>query len=733
MSDLTTESIRDKGVHEDNTRFQYPYLGRLLSAFAIVIAVMHFYFNTFSTMSTLWISAMHFGLFGALCALSVPLAQPQDCGAKRVVLVIDILLALAAISCALYLMVFEDALYNRGVIFIFSDWVVSIIAVGLILEFARRTTGWFIPVLCIIALTYVAWWGRYVGGIFNFPGLSWETVLFRSYIGGEGMLGSIAVISWSYVFMFILFGAFLVKSGAGDFIIALARCAAGRFVGGPGFVAVFASGLMGSVSGSAVANTVSTGVITIPLMRKAGFPARFAAGVEASASTGGQLMPPVMGAGAFIMASYTQVSYLTIIGVAALPALLYFLSVAIFVRIEAKRSNAQHVEDPDAPRIGEVLKKGWHYLLPLMVLVWALVYGFTPTYAAGIAIVSVVVASLLSGQPMGPKMIIEALMLGTRNMVTTAILLITVGLIVNVVSTTGIGNIFSLMINDWAGGSLLITMVLIAVASLILGMGLPVTASYIVLATLSAPALYNLMAHAQLLELLVDGNLPEQAKAVFMIAAPEQMQLLSGSMSIADAQALLAKVPDTFSSQLYEQALSPHFLVMSLVAAHMVIFWLSQDSNVTPPVCLTAFAAAAIAGTPQMRTGFTAWKIAKGLYIVPLLFVWSPLITGTPLEMATVFVFALFGIYAIISGLEGYLEHELAWWLRIFMFPIGALMLWPHGILTVDLVGMMIFVAIWVWSTRQGRIARSMCFGERDNRCWAACGNERDGINIKEK
>ncbi|WP_244613071.1 TRAP transporter permease [Modicisalibacter radicis] len=703
MSDPTIDSVRDEDAREDDARLQHPWLGRVLFAFAIVTAVAHLYFNTFSTLSTLWTSAMHFGLFGALCALSVPLARPQGTGAKRAILAVDVLLAVAAIGCALYLMAFEDALYDRGVTFIASDWVVSILAVGLILEFARRTTGWFIPVLCLIALTYVAWWGRYVDGIFNFPGLSWETVLFRSYLGGEGMLGSIARISWSYVFMFIMFGAFLVKSGAGDFIIDLARCAAGRFVGGPGFVAVFSSGLMGSVSGSAVANTVSTGVITIPLMRKAGFPARFAAGVEASASTGGQLMPPVMGAGAFIMASYTQVSYLTIIGVAALPALLYFLSVAMFVRIEAKRSNAQHLEDPDAPGIVEVLKKGWHFLLPLIVLVWALIYGFTPTYAAGIAIASVIVASWLSKQPMGPKMVVEALVLGTRNMITTAILLITVGLIVNVVSTTGIGNTFSLMITDWAGGSLLVTIVLIAIASLILGMGLPVTASYIVLATLSAPALYNLMAHAQLLDLLAAGNLPEQAKAVFMIAAPDQMQALSGPMSMADAQALLEKVPDTFSSQLYEQALSPHFLTMSLVAAHMVIFWLSQDSNVTPPVCLTAFAAAAIAGTPQMRTGFTAWKIAKGLYIVPLLFVWSPLITGTPLEMTTVFVFALFGIYAIIAGLEGHLEHELAWWLRLLMFPIGALMLWPHGMLGIDLIGVAIFVAVLVWSARQGR------------------------------
>ncbi|MFQ3789482.1 TRAP transporter permease [Halomonas sp. A29] len=703
MNTTSPPAVRDEAASESPERLEHPWLGRVLFALAIVVALSHLYFNTLGTLSEVWVSALHFGMFGLLCALSVPMLKARSASGQRLVLTVDILLGLAALGCAFYLIGFEDALYARGVRFSTADWVVSIAALALVLEFARRTTGWFIPLLCLVALTYVAWWGRHVGGVFGFPGLHWETVLFRSYLGGDGMLGSIARISWSYVFMFILFGAFLVRSGAGDFIIELARCAAGRFVGGPGFVAVFSSGLMGSVSGSSVANTVSTGVITIPLMRKAGFPPRFAAGVEAAASTGGQLMPPVMGAGAFIMASYTQVSYLTIIGVAALPALLYFLSVAMFVRIEARRSNAQHVETEEAPRLLEVLKGGWHFLLPLVVLVASLIHGFTPTYAAGIAILSVVGASWLSKHPMTPKAVLEALVLGTRNMITTAILLLTVGLIVNVVSTTGIGNTFSLMITDWAGGSLLITLVLIAIASLVLGMGLPVTAAYIVLGTLSAPALYGLMAHGELMDLLMAGELPEQARAIFMLAAPESLEALSAPMDAATARELLALVPDDFRSQLYEQALSPHTLALLLVAAHMVIFWLSQDSNVTPPVCLTAFAAAAIAKTPPMRTGFTAWKIAKGLYIIPLLFVWSPLITGTPIEMATVFAFALFGIYAIIAGLEGFLEHELSWWLRLAMFPMGALMLWPHGQLALDLLGLALFLGTLGWSARMGR------------------------------
>lgn len=700
-SDARLENIREESPKEAPERLEHPVIGRVIFVLAIGIALIHLWFNTFSTLSELWSSALHFGLFGLLCALAMPLIRSDRPGVRRAVFWVDLALGLAALGCALYLIGFEDALYDRGVVFSTADWVVSIIAVGLVLEFARRTTGWFIPCLCIVALTYVAWWGQYVEGIFNFPGLTWETVLYRSYIGGQGMLGTIARISWTYVFMFILFGAFLVKSGAGDFIIDLARCAAGRFIGGPGFVAVFSSGLMGSVSGSSVANTVSTGVITIPLMRKAGFPARFAGGVEAAASTGGQLMPPVMGAGAFIMASYTQVPYLTIIGVATLPALLYFLSVAMFVRIEAKRSHAVKLEDENAESFVQVLKGGWHYLLPLVVLVAALIYGFTPTYAAGIAIVSVVVSSWLARKPMTLTDILEAMAQGTRNIMTTAILLITVGLVVMVISTTGIGNTFSLMITEWAGGSLLVTIVLVALASLILGMGLPVTAAYIVLATLSAPAIYQLIAQSQLIDLMASGNLPEQAKAIFMLTSPEATELLSAPMERAQAISMLAEVPANFSSQLLEQALSPHALTMALVAAHMIIFWLSQDSNVTPPVCLTAFAAAAIAGTPAMRTGLTAWKIAKGLYIVPLLFAYSPLISGTPQEMLLVFTFALFGLYAIISGLEGYLEHPLTWWLRVLMFPIGAMMLWPHHMLWVDLAGLVIFVGLLVWSARQ--------------------------------
>ncbi|WP_299200857.1 TRAP transporter fused permease subunit [uncultured Amphritea sp.] len=671
--------------------------GRFIYWVGVIFALAHIYFNTLSTVSELWVSAIHFGGFAMLCALMVPMMRSHTAAGRRITLILDILLGCAAILCTLYLIGFEDALYARGVKFDDLDWVFSLCAIFIALEMARRTTGWFIPCMIIVALTYVFWWGQYVGGIFGFPGLSLETLLYRSYFSSEGMFGQIARISWTYVFMFILFGAFLVKSGAGDFIIELSRCAAGRMVGGPGFVAVLGSGLMGSVSGSSVANTVSTGVITIPLMQKAGFPARFAAGVEAAASTGGQLMPPVMGAGAFIMASYTQIPYVDVISVAALPALLYFLSVGFFVRVEAMRSQAQAVELDSRP-VGEVFRDGWHYLLPLVVLVSLLIYGFTPTYAAGISIISVVVSSWLSKHPMGFRDVFDALAQGSKNMATTAMLLIAVGLVVNVVAMTGIGNTFSLMVAEWAGGSLLITLLLVALASLILGMGLPVTAAYIVLATLSAPALYNLIAEMQLVDMMVNGTLPEVARTIFLLVDADKAALLAEPMSKMDAQQLLALVPGDFKGQLLEQAIDPAQLAMILLSAHMIIFWLSQDSNVTPPVCLTAFAAAAIAKTPPMATGFTAWKIAKGLYIVPLLFAYTNFIGGTTAEVLSIFFFSIFGIYALVGFMEGYLESPLNILLRLVSGAAGVLMLWPHGQWWISSLALAVFLALFIYS-----------------------------------
>ncbi|MCW8860493.1 MAG: TRAP transporter fused permease subunit, partial [Deltaproteobacteria bacterium] len=513
------------------------------------------------------------------------------------------------------------------------------------------------------------------------------------------LFGTIAQISSTYVFMFILFGAFLLRSGAGEFVIDLARAVAGRFVGGPGLVAVMASGLMGTISGSAVANTASTGVITIPLMKRAGFPAKFAAGTEAAASTGGQLMPPIMGAGAFVMATYTQISYNTIVMVSILPAILYFATVAFFVRIEAMRSFVTAVDEEKINAIDVLKKGGFVFLAPIGVLIGLLIYGFTPTYAAGISIIAVVVSSWFSANKMGPKAIIEAMALGARNMVMTAILLCSVGLIVNVIATAGVGNTFSLMITQWAGHSMVIAILLIALASLVLGMGLPVTAAYIVLGTLSAPALHGLIADGMLVDALANGQVSETAKAIFMLASPEKLAEIGNPMNHAAARAIIDSVPVDLISAVRESMLSEQVLMYALLSAHLIVFWLSQDSNVTPPVALAAFTGAAIAGTKPMETGFQSWKIAKGLYVVPLLFAYTPFIGGSWEQVFMVFFFALFGLYAFAAGIEGFMESKLNLLFRLLTLGAAVALLWPTT-WYVHLAGLMVLIFVFVTNWR---------------------------------
>lgn len=685
---------------------------RVIFVVGIALALIHVYFNIVSGQtvvplpdivetfisSGLGRNAIHFAGFAFLCALIYP-AFGGPLANSRAFKVLDVTFGLAVAASALYLIAAEDSVYARGVRLGALEWTAGGVLILGALEYTRRTTGIVIPILIILALTYVGWWGQHISGVFRFGGLSAETILFRSIYGDDGIFGNIASISSSFVFMFILLGAFLLRSGGGAFVIDLARSVAGRLTGGPGLVAVLASGLTGTISGSAVANTASTGVITIPLMKRAGFPAQFAAAVEASASTGGQLMPPIMGAGAFVIASYTQIPYTTIVAVSVLPAILYFASIAFYVRIEAKRQGVQPVED-DVPGLMDLmLGGGLPFLIPIGALIALLVYGYTPTYAAGIAILAVIAASWLTRNPMGPMAILEAMALGARNMVMTAVLLCSVGLIVNVIAMSGVGNTFSLMITQWAGDSLIIAIVLIALASLVLGMGLPVTAAYIVLGTLSAPALFELIANRELVEALMVGNVAEEAKAILMLASPEAAAQLGAPMSADAAKALLSAIPPDLLGPVREAVIPAVTLTYALLSAHLIIFWLSQDSNVTPPVCLTAFTAAAIAGTPPMATGLTSWKIAKGLYVIPLLFAYTPFIGGDIADVLRIFGFALVGLYAFSGAMQGHLEAPVSWPVRIALGVCGALLLLPLN-LYLDLAALAAFAGILMLNIR---------------------------------
>ena len=652
---------------------------------AFAFALFHIYCNVFASISELWLSAIHFGGFCAICALMAN--ESDDVENKSIKFWVNVGLAMVAIATSSYLILFENALYARETEFIMSDYIFALLAVGLAIEFTRRTTGWFMPVLILISLSYILFLGRYISGVFAFPGLSLETVLYRSFFTSEGMFGLTAQISSTFVFMFIIFGSFLLRSGAGDFIVRLAQCLAGRFTGGAGLVAVVGSGLMGSVSGSAVANTVSTGVITIPMMKKSGFQGQFSAGVVAAASTGGALMPPVMGAGAFVLASYTQISYLTIIAASALPAILYFLTVSYFVRIEAKRLRLTPTGNDETENISDVLKEGWHFIIPMIVLVGFLVSGRTPTTSAAFAILSVIGASWISPKPMKLWDVFDAVVDGVKTMVSTALLLVAVGIIINVVTTTGVGNAFSLMIVEWAQGSLLVTLVLVALASLVLGMGLPVTASYIVLATLSAPLIFDLISQSQLLEALQAGDLPSNVAAT--------IGLFGGDPVIA-----LQEMPLEMKQLIRQEMIEPELLTGMLLSAHLIIFWLSQDSNVTPPVCLASFAAAGIAGTRPIATGLTSWKVAKGLYLVPVLFAYSPLISGTWPERIEVFIWSCLGLYAMAGLLQWHLETKINIMIAGGLATSAALLMWTPFPIYFHIAGATILLLIIFFQNR---------------------------------
>jgi TRAP transporter 4TM/12TM fusion protein len=381
--------------------------------------------------------------------------------------------------------------------------------------------------------------------------------------------------------------------------------------------------------------------------------------------------------------------------------------VAFFVRLEAKRLGFTAEEPEEATSFLTIMKEGGIvFVLPIAVLIAMLVAGFTPTYAAGVSILTVIGASWLTPRRMGVRDILDALALGSRNMITTGLLLVAVGLVVNVIAMTGVGNTLSLMIQQWAGGSLVVALVLIALASLVLGMGLPVTAAYIVLATLSAPALYNLIADAQLVDLIAAGQaLPEAAGAMLMLAAPDKIALLGQPMSTGEARGILDAlrgIDPSLVTGLYDQALDPTLLLGILLSAHMIIFWLSQDSNVTPPVCLTAFAAAAIAGTPQIRTGFTAWKLAKGLYIMPVLFAYTPFLYGDWWVALEIFAFTLVGLYAFAAAFQGHLERDHGIVVRLLLGLVAVCLMYPQQPM-LHWAGLAAFALIFAWDRFQAR------------------------------
>lgn len=520
--------------------------------------------------------------------------------------------------------IIANAIFPRQI-----DVVVGIVTALVVLEGARRAVGLGMTVIGAVFALYAMAGNRgdlpfladLMPGILNHRGYSLDRLASQLTLGAEGIFGIPLGVAATFIFVFVLFGAFLEVTGAGKFFIDLAYAATGRQRGGPAKAAVVASAGMGSISGSAIANVVTTGAFTIPLMKKLGYRPAQAGGIEAAASTGGQIMPPLMGAGAFLMSEFTRMPYVHIVLVSIFPAILYFGAVYLLVHIAAVKQGMTGMAKEDLPSTRAVLAEGWHFLLPLVALVWLLVAGFSPMRVGFYAIVAILAAAsaralwrFASDNPSaagfvalckrGLSLTLEALELGARNAVAVSMACAVAGIIVGVVGLTGLGLKFSAMMIAFSGGNLVLALLLVVIASLILGMGLPVTAAYIVLIILVGPALTQ------------EFGVP-------------------------------------------------------LLIAHLLVFWYSQDSNVTPPVALAGFAGAAIAGAKPMETSFQAWKYAKGLYLIPLFMVFNEeIILGGPLPLVIWGgVLAIIGIVAFAAVLEGFLWAAMPLWQRVALVP----------------------------------------------------------------
>ena len=658
-------------------------IARIVALIAWLFVAFQVYTAGYAPMTAIFQRSIHLGFVLVLLFLTVPVSKRFPPWLRWL---LDGVLIAATLIVVGYIYTQYNAIMDRFGWWEPTDVGLGVVATLLVLEATRRAIGWPMTLIAAFFLAY-AYFGPYFPGVFSHKGYDLERLATQLYLTTEGIFGLPLGVAATFVFIFILFGALLEATGAGKFFIDLAYALAGQSRGGPAKASVISSAFMGSLSGSAIANVVTTGAFTIPLMRRLGYRPEEAAGVEAAASTGGQIMPPIMGAGAFLIAEYTGVPYLEIVKLSIIPALLYFLTVYLFVDAIAAKRGMRGLPRSELPRLSSVLAGGWHYLLPLFILIFYLLKNVSAMKVGFIGVLAVVLSANLRARP-GPawlralhyayhlamlgfllyvgmqsrqgislaqfyalvggallsalsplsplslSRLAEALVSGAKAAIPVSVATAAAGIVVGVVGLTGVGLKFSGLVLSASGGITLVALVLVALASLVLGMGLPVTASYIVLVILAGPALSDL------------------------------------------------GVP--------------------LIVAHLVVFWLSQDSNVTPPVALAAYAGSGLAQADPMRSGFMAWKFAKGLYLIPLLMVYRPgiMLEGGTLLVAKDLFLGLLALAAFVGVLEGHLFQPLAPWVRLLLLLGGVLLFFPG--LGLELLGAgLIFAALFA-----GRLTR---------------------------
>jgi len=562
----------------------------------------------------------------------------------------NFLIGPAAVIGALYIFFNYDALNARSGAWSPLDVVMGIMSIILLLKAARRTLGMALPVIAVIFILY-DYLGQYMPDMIAHKGASINKIVGQMYLTTEGIFGVPLGVSASYVFLFVLFGALLERAGAGKYFIDLAYALLGKYDGGPAKASVAASGMMGIISGSSIANTVTTGTFTIPLMKKLGFPGYKAASVEVAASTNGQLMPPIMGAAAFIIAEFLGLAYTDVIMAAAIPAFVSYFALFYIVHLEAKKLGIKGEDPSKLQRAFDVFKGGLHYIIPVFFLMYTLiVLRQSPQMAAFNAIIFMMlimvvqrpVYALLEGRKLdgfvflsGFADIGHGMINGAKNMVPIAIATAVAGIVVGSVTLTGIGLILSEVIEEISGGYIVAVLFFTAIVSLVLGMGLPTTANYIVMAALTAPVIMD----------------------------------LSGTLGY----------------------------LIPAIAAHLFVFYFGILADDTPPVGMAAYAAAGIAKSDPIKTGLQGFAYDIRTAILPFAFFFNNkllLISGVdeldpnnpalwqwitnPGEIALIFLTAVAGMFAFSSATQGWVLTKTSGMERLLLLAVVPFMLVPN-------------------------------------------------------
>ena len=597
MKNLMQNLDREQAYREHKCWRQY---------ITVLVSIAFCVFQLYATLSgripAQIVRASHLAFVQFLAFLLFPAAKSMP---KDTLPLYDVFLAFVGAGCWCYYIINFESIVRRAGAYTPIDIAVGVLGIIILFESCRRIVG--LPIM-IIAGSFIlyAFIGKYLPGFLNHRGYKLTRVVSHLYYTTEGIMGTPIGACSTFIFLFILFGAFLEKTGIGQFFIDSCNAIAGGASGGPAKVAVLSSALLGTVSGSSVSNTVGSGSFTIPMMKRLGYRGEFAGAVEAAASTGGQLMPPIMGAAAFLMAESVGLPYITVVKAAIIPALLYFAGIFITVHLEAHKLGLKGLPKEEIPRFLPLFLSRGYMILPLAVIILFLCSGKTATYSALMGIVSIIVIAIVVSfvdvaKGKKPRFtlddLVQVLCAAARGVISVAIACGMAGIIIGVVTLTGLGLKLGAGLVVLAHGKLFITLLLTMISSIILGMGAPTTANYLITSTITAGAIVN---------------------CVYGQVSPTPEQLLP---------------------------------------AHMFAFYFGIIADVTPPVALAAIAGAAIAKARPMRTAVNATKLAIGAFIVPYMFIYNPamlMIGANALSILGITVTALLGMFGISVGLEGY-------------------------------------------------------------------------------